>query len=128
MNVYLLFLKFGQHREDCIEIPAKMMEAGHHHCTHPSFTDSRQHFLNAGPLHGRQLPAGISGNPGNDKAILPGRMFHGLHIQISQLCLLKIFGTGVEPDFLLYWRSGCSEINCHLHIFVHLWQLLYGIK
>ena len=88
MNVYLLFLKFGQHREDFIEIPAKMMEAGHHHRTHPSFTDSRQHFLNAGPLHGRQLPAGISGNPGNDKAILPGRMFHGLHIQISQLCLL----------------------------------------
>src|SRR5699024_2258677 len=27
---------------------------------HPPFlTDSRQHFLNAGPLHGRQLPAGI---------------------------------------------------------------------
>ena len=25
---------------------------------------------------------------GNDKAILPGRMFHGLHTQISQLCLL----------------------------------------
>lgn len=88
MNAYLLLLKFGQHREDCIEIPTKMMEAGHHHRTHPSFTDSRQHFLNAGPLHGRQLPAGIGGDPGNDKAILLGRMSHGLHIQISQLCLL----------------------------------------
>ena len=88
MNVHLLFLKFGQHREDRIELPAKMMEAGHHHRTHPSFTDSRQHFLNAGPLHGRQLPAGISGDPGNDKAILLGRMFHGFYAQISPFCLL----------------------------------------
>ena len=37
---------------------------------------------------------------------------------------------GIEAvSYTHLWHSGCSEINCHLHIFlVHLWQLLYGIK
>ena len=67
---------------------------------------TRLSLIHIWPLHGRQLPAGVSGNPGNDKAILLGRMFHGpvsyTHLSLFPTC---------SPDRYMNDCGGNSMLN-----------------